>query len=274
MLITEKLSITKSGPLTLIAGPCVIESLDSCRMIAHHLVHICSKEGVQLIFKASFDKANRSSIHGFRGPGIDEGLSILETIKKEFNISVTTDIHEPWQAEPVAQVCDILQIPAYLCRQTDLIVQAAKTGKTVNIKKGQFVSPEQMKQCKDKVLSTGNEKIILTERGACFGYNNLIVDMTSIPKMQSLGVLVCFDATHSVQKPGSFGEKSGGDSFYAPLLAKSALAIGADLLFCEVHQDPKNAKSDASLQLSFDQLESHLNEWNQIYRLRCQHATA
>lgn len=230
--------------LTILGGPCVIESQEIIEEVAGTLKEVTSKLGINYVFKASFDKANRSSISSFRGPGITKGLEMLQSIKDKFNVPVVTDIHTPEQAAIVAEVADILQIPAFLCRQTDLLVAAAETGKIINIKKGQFLSPEQMGTLVKKVESVGNNKILLTDRGTSFGYNNLVVDFRSIPIMHKFGYPVVFDATHSVQLPGANGNCSGGDRTFVPPLAKAAMGAGADVLFFEVHPDPDKALSD------------------------------
>lgn len=230
--------------LTILAGPCAIESQDILYKTAEGLKEITDELGINFVFKSSFDKANRSSLSSFRGPGIDEGLKMLENVKEKFNIPIVTDIHLPEHAKKTAQVADILQIPAFLCRQTDLLVAAAKAGKVVNIKKGQFLAPEQMKPLIEKVEESGNHNILLTERGTSFGYNNLVVDFRGIPIMESFGYPVVFDATHSVQLPGANGMSSGGDRRFVPGLAKAAMAAGADVLFFEVHPDPDKALCD------------------------------
>lgn len=228
----------------LIAGPCVIESEQMVFSIAEQMKKITEELKIPYTFKASFDKANRTSINSFRGPGIKKGLEILKKVKDIYNLSICTDIHEPWQAEQAAQVADILQIPAFLCRQTDLLVAAAKTGKCVNIKKAQFLAPWDMKNCLEKVRQSGNENVMLCERGTSFGYNTLVVDMTGLRVMKDFGVPVIFDATHSVQKPGGNGTSTGGNRQYVEYLAKAAIAVGVDGLFMETHPDPDNAKSD------------------------------
>lgn len=249
-----------SRPFVLIAGPCVLESPERALMIGKRVKEITNRLGIPYVFKSSFDKANRSSIKSFRGPGLEEGLEILQAIKKELSVPVLTDIHEPEQAEPVAEVVDILQIPAFLCRQTDLLLAAAETGKVVNVKKGQFLAPWDMGKVIDKLLSTGNEKILLTERGVSFGYNNLVVDMTSLPVMRDFGYPVVFDATHSVQRPGARGESSGGDRGFVPYLSRAAAAVGIDALFMEVHDNPEEALSDGPNMLYLDDLEEVLRE--------------
>ncbi len=218
--------------LTIFAGPCAIESKDVVFKVAEKLKKVCAELDINYVFKASYDKANRSSIKSFRGPGLDEGLKVLAAVKKEFNLPIVTDIHKEEEAKPAAEVADVLQIPAFLCRQTDLLVAAAKTGKIVNIKKGQFLSPSQMKSIAQKVIDSGNDKILITERGTTFGYNNLVSDMRSIKIIQDMGYPVVFDATHSVQLPGGAGDSSGGERQFAPLLAKSAVAAGAKLRWC------------------------------------------
>jgi 2-dehydro-3-deoxyphosphooctonate aldolase (KDO 8-P synthase) len=245
------------APLVLLAGPCVIESRDHTLRLAESIRDVCAKVGVSLVFKASFDKANRSSISSFRGPGIDEGLSILGTVRKELNLPIVSDIHDASQAAAAGEVLDCIQIPAFLCRQTDLLIAAAKTGRCVNVKKGQFLSPEEMSNVAVKLREAGCENFLFTERGTFFGYNRLVVDMTAIPKMQKYAPVV-FDATHSCQRPGGAGTLSGGDREYAPTLAAAALAAGADALFMEVHNDPDNAKSDPATVFPLEELEGTL----------------
>lgn len=234
----------KGGKLTILAGPCVIETQEILEQTAAGLKEIAQKLDINLVFKSSYDKANRSSINSYRGPGIEKGLEMLAKIKKDFDLPIVTDIHTPEQAAIAAEVADILQIPAFLCRQTDLLIAAAKTGKIVNIKKGQFLAPEQMQPLIKKVEDSGNSNILLTDRGTTFGYNNLVSDFRAIPIMQEFGYPVIFDATHSVQLPGAQGECSGGDRRFVPVLAKSAVAAGADGLFFEVHPDPDKALCD------------------------------
>ena len=252
-------------PLFVIAGPCVIESADICLKIAERLVQISAATDVPIIFKASFDKANRSSISSFRGPGLKKGLQVLANVKKQTALAVMTDVHEPAQAEEVANVVDCLQVPAFLCRQTDLLLACAKTGKPVNVKKGQFISPMEMKNVAEKIRSAGNEKILFTERGTFFGYNHLINDMTAISVMKDLGCPVVFDATHSTQQPGGFGNASAGARQMAPILAKAAVAAGANGLFIEVHTDPENAKSDAACIMPVEWLQDLLAVCKQIF---------
>lgn len=244
----------------LISGPCVIESEDMVLYIAGLLKQITDELGIKYYFKASFDKANRTSVHSYRGPGIDEGIKILKRVKEEIGVNICTDIHEPWQAERVAEVSDIIQIPAFLCRQTDLLLAAGKTGKIVNIKKAQFLAPWDMGNVVQKVESTGNKNIMLCERGTCFGYNNLVVDMTAIPEMKKFGYPVVFDATHSVQKPGGNGTSTGGNRDYVPYLAKAAIAVGADGIFMEVHPDPDTALSDGANSIRLDDVKKLLCE--------------
>ncbi len=253
--------------LTILAGPCVIESQGIIDDVAKTLKEITTKLGINYVFKASFDKANRSSIESFRGPGIDKGLSMLQSVKDKYNVPVVTDIHTPEQAEIVAEVADILQIPAFLCRQTDLLVAAAKTGKIVNIKKGQFLSPEQMGSLVKKVESVGNYNILLTDRGTSFGYNNLVVDFRSVPIMHKFGYPVVFDATHSVQLPGANGNCSGGDRTFVPPLAKAAMGAGADVLFFEVHPDPDKALSDGPNMVPLSQAEELFKVCRDIFEL-------
>lgn len=230
--------------LTILAGPCVIESQEILDETAAGLKEITAELGINFVFKSSFDKANRSSITSFRGPGLEKGLAMLQKVKEKYDVPIVTDIHTPDQAAIAAEVADIIQIPAFLCRQTDLLVAAAKTGKIVNIKKGQFLSPEQMGTLVKKVEDAGNNNILLTDRGSSFGYNNLVVDYRGIPIMQSFGYPVVFDATHSVQLPGANGNCSGGDRRFVPTLAKAAMAAGADSLFFEVHPDPDKGLCD------------------------------
>jgi len=251
--------------LGLIAGPCVIESRDHSLMMAEELLIISEKLKIPFIFKSSFDKANRSSISSFRGFGIDKGLKILQEVKETFNLSIITDIHEASQAKIAAEVVDVIQVPAFLSRQTDILVAAAKTDKIVNIKKGQFLSPWDIKRTIEKVKESNNKKILITERGTQFGYNNLVSDMRSIPIMQRYGYPVIFDATHSAQLPGSYGSYSGGMRDMIPTLAKAAVAAGANGLFFEVHDDPENAKSDATTQWHLSKFEKLLKQIMRIY---------
>ena len=228
----------------LIAGPCVIESEENAMLIARTVREIASRLDLDYYFKASFDKANRTSISAYRGPGIEEGIRILKKIKNTYELKICTDIHEPWQAEKAAEVADIIQIPAFLCRQTDLLVAAAKTGKIINVKKAQFLAPGDMSNVVKKLEGAGNNNIMLCERGTSFGYNTLVVDMTGLIEMKKLGYPVVMDATHSVQKPGGKGTATGGNREYVEPLAKAAVAVGVDALFFEVHPDPDHALSD------------------------------
>lgn len=249
----------------LIAGPCVIESEDLCLSVARKLKEIADKYDLDLYFKSSFDKANRTSISSYRGPGIEEGLRILKKVKDEVGVKVVSDIHEPWQASVVAEVCDMLQIPAFLCRQTDLIEAAGKTGKLINVKKGQFLAPWDMKNVITKLEETGNKNIMLCERGNSFGYNTLVVDMTGICELKKLGYPVVFDATHSVQKPGGKGTSTGGNREYVEPLAKAAVAAGVDALFFEVHPSPDDALSDGPNMVKLDEFEDMLNRIIKVY---------
>ena len=250
---------------SLIAGPCVIESEEMVLSIAEQMKDITDRLEIPYTFKASFDKANRTSISGFRGPGIEEGLRILQKVKNTYNLPICTDIHEPWQAEKAAEVCDILQIPAFLCRQTDLLVAAAKTGKCINIKKAQFLAPWDMKNCVEKVRESGNDNVMLCERGTTFGYNTLVVDMTGLRVMKDMGVPVIFDATHSVQKPGGNGTSTGGNRQYVEYLAKAAVSVGVDGLFMETHPDPDNAKSDGPNMVPLGEMEELLKKLQRVY---------
>lgn len=249
----------------LIAGPCVIESEEMVLSIADRMKQITDELGIPYTFKASFDKANRTSLSGFRGPGIEEGLRILQKVKDTYGLPICTDIHEPRQAAQAAEVVDILQIPAFLCRQTDLLVAAAKTGKCVNIKKAQFLAPWDMKNCVDKVHQSGNDNVMLCERGTTFGYNTLVVDMTGLRVMKDMGVPVIFDATHSVQKPGGNGTSTGGNRQFVEYLAKAAVAVGVDGLFMETHPDPDNAKSDGPNMVPLDQMRDLLIKLQKVY---------
>jgi 2-dehydro-3-deoxyphosphooctonate aldolase (KDO 8-P synthase) len=249
-----------AAPLFVIAGPCVIESETHAMMMAQALAEVCARVSVPLIFKASFDKANRSSLESFRGPGLTEGLRILEKIKAATGLAVLTDIHEAAQAAPAAEVCDVLQIPAFLCRQTDLLLAAGRTGAAVNIKKGQFLSPQEMSNAVEKVTTTENHKIILTERGSSFGYQNLVVDMRSFGIMRKLGYPVVFDVTHSVQIPGGEGKSSGGQPEFIEPLARAAVAAGVDGVFMEVHDDPARALSDGTNALPHAEFEPLLKK--------------
>ena len=253
--------------LTILAGPCAAESQEILDETAEKLKEITTKLGINFVFKSSFDKANRSSIYSYRGPGLEKGLEMLQSVKDKFDLPIVTDIHVPEQAEPVSKVADILQIPAFLCRQTDLLVAAAKTGKIVNIKKGQFLAPEQMGTLVKKVEEWGHHNILLTDRGCSFGYNNLVVDFRAVPIMQSFGYPVVFDATHSVQLPGAQGTCSGGDRRFVPTLAKAAVASGANVLFFEVHPDPDKAKCDGPNMIPLDKAEGLFKICKDIFEL-------
>jgi 2-dehydro-3-deoxyphosphooctonate aldolase (KDO 8-P synthase) len=254
------------GALVVIAGPCVIESEERTYGIAGSLQTICAQVGLPLIFKASFDKANRTAVDSYRGPGLEEGLRILARIRGELGLCVTTDVHRVEQVNPVAEVVDLLQIPAFLCRQTDLLVAAGGTGRPVNIKKGQFQAPWDMGAAIQKVQGAGAGGVMLTERGTSFGYNNLVTDMRSLHHMSQLGVPVCFDATHSTQLPGSGGHHSGGDREMAPVLARAAVAVGIDALFIEVHDEPERALSDAASQIRLSEVEVLLTQLASIHQ--------
>jgi len=240
----KNFEIGGDGDLVWIAGPCVIESEKHCLSVAEHCARIVAEKGIPFIFKASFDKANRSSLNSYRGPGVQEGLKVLAKVKEQFGFPILTDIHCRDQVAPVAEVADILQIPAFLCRQTDLLVAAAQSGKVVNIKKGQFLAPWDAQNIVAKLVEAGTELILLTERGVSFGYNNLVSDFRSLPLMRQWGYPVIYDATHSVQLPGGQGERSGGQSEFVPMLARAAAAVGCEGLFLEVHENPAKALSD------------------------------
>ncbi len=260
-------SILRKSRLTLIAGPCVIENERLCLQVASFMQKTCRKAGVNYIFKASFDKANRSSGKTFRGPGLKEGLDVLAKVRREFGLPVLTDVHTEEQVQSAAAVVDILQIPAFLCRQTDLIVAAVRTGKIVNLKKGQFLSPEEMGQVVNKAVGAGAGRLLVTERGTTFGYNNLVSDMGSIPIMSKFGFPVIFDATHSVQLPGAGGDRSGGRRQLAPVLARCALAAGAHGLFFETHPDPDHALSDGPNMIPLRQMPALLAGFVKLHAL-------
>jgi 2-dehydro-3-deoxyphosphooctonate aldolase (KDO 8-P synthase) len=247
------------GPLLLIAGPDMIESEAHALKMARALAEIAAERDMPYVFKASFDKANRTSIDSPRGPGPEEGLRVLARIKAETGVRLTTDFHVPEQAEAVARVADLIQVPAFLSRQTDMLVAAGRTGRAVNVKKGQFLAPWDVQPILDKLGSTGNDNVMLTERGATFGYNNLVVDFRSLPRMRSLGVPVCFDATHSVQLPGGQGTRSGGEREFVAALARAAVAVGVDAVFFEVHDDPDRALCDGPNQIPLDQFPAVLD---------------
>ena len=251
------IKIGKGAGLVVLAGPCIIESTDHCLKVAEAAAAVCRKLKIGYVFKASFDKANRTSATGFRGPGIDEGLKTLAKVREKIGVPVLTDIHLPEQAAPAAAVVDALQIPAFLCRQTDLLVAAAKTGKTVNVKKGQFMSPEQMEEAVKKVRAAGNDRVLLTDRGTFFGYGRLVNDFTGIPIMQAFAPVI-IDATHSCQIPGGQGTQSGGRREFVPLVARAGIAAGADALFLEIHDKPEASKSDAATVYPIERLEALL----------------
>ncbi len=253
--------------LTIFAGPCAIESKDIVFKVAEKLKKVCEDLDINYVFKASYDKANRSSIKSFRGPGLEEGLKILASVKKEFNLPIVTDIHKEEEAKPAAEVADVIQIPAFLCRQTDLLVSAAKTGRIINIKKGQFLAPSQMKSIAQKVIDSGNDKILITERGTTFGYNNLVSDMRSIKIIQDMGYPVVFDATHSVQLPGGAGDSSSGERQFVPLLAKSAVAAGSKCLFFEIHPEPDKALCDGANMVPLDEAYDLFKILNKIFKV-------
>lgn len=251
----------------LIAGPCVIESEEHCLKMAEAISDVCRRLDIPFVFKASFDKANRTSLQSYRGPGMHEGLRILKRVKEDLGLFILTDIHESWQAEPVAEIVDVIQIPAFLCRQTDLLIAAGQTGRVINIKKGQFMAPWDMGHAVEKVRSTGNDKILVTERGTSFGYHNLVVDFRSLVWMRAIGVPVVYDATHSLQRPAGEGTRSGGDRDLIAPLARAAAAVGVDGFFMEVHDQPEKALSDAATQYPLDDLPQLLHQLKQIHRV-------
>ncbi len=261
----DGLVLGQEHPLFVIAGPCVIENETLCLQVAERLQIITSALGIPFIFKSSYDKANRTSGASFRGLGLDEGLRILRKVNEEIGVPVLSDVHSIEEVQPAAEVLDVLQIPAFLCRQTDLVLAAMRTGKVVNIKKGQFLAPWDMKQVVDKATSTGSHRILLTERGSCFGYNNLVSDFRSLPIMRQWGYPVVFDATHSVQLPGGAGNASSGQREFVAPLARAAVAVGCDGLFMEVHPDPDRAPSDGPNMVPLDQIEDLLR---QLVRIR------
>jgi 2-dehydro-3-deoxyphosphooctonate aldolase (KDO 8-P synthase) len=254
-----------AGELALIAGPCTAESRRLCLTVAEHMATVCRKLGIAYVFKASYDKANRTSGAGYRGPGLAAGLKWLAEVRRKLSLPVLADVHDVSQVAPAAEVLDCLQIPAFLCRQTDLLVAAGKTGKAINIKKGQFMAPWDMQQAVEKVRSTGNGEVLLTDRGTCFGYNRLVTDFRAIPQMRAFAPVV-FDATHSVQEPGALGGASGGQVQYVPLLAGAAMAAGADGLFIETHPDPPEARSDAACMVPLADMEDLLRRCLAVFR--------
>ena len=266
-LIADSMEVRDSAPFFFIGGPCVIESFEHINFMCEKISEICGRLKISFVFKASFDKANRSSVESFRGPGAREGASLFGELKKNHSVPILTDIHDPSQADLLAPVVDILQIPAFLCRQTDLLLSAGRTGRVVNIKKGQFMAPWDMKNAVQKVKSTGNDKILLTERGFSFGYNNLVVDFRSLEVMKRLDCGVVFDATHSVQLPGGEGNRSGGQHEFIAPLARAAVSVGVHGLFMEVHDHPEQALSDGPNACRLDQLEPLLTKLIQLDRI-------
>jgi 2-dehydro-3-deoxyphosphooctonate aldolase (KDO 8-P synthase) len=266
--VAGRFSVGGGSPLVLLGGPCSIESPEVTLRIGAAIKEITSRLGMPYAFKASFDKANRSSISSYRGMGVEQGIDVLRMVKREIDVPVVTDIHESWQAGPVAEVADILQIPAFLCRQTDLLISAASTGRVVNVKKGQFVSPPEMGNVVAKLRDAGAAGVLLTERGSSFGYNNLVVDFRGLPQMRALGCPVVMDATHSVQMPGALGQSSGGQREYVPVLARAAIAVGIDALFLEIHENPDQALSDGPNMVPLQQLEPLLRELLALHEVR------
>ncbi len=250
------LNVSNDAPLTVIAGPCQLESADHALMIAARMQQVCAAAGAQFIFKASYDKANRTSVAGQRGLGLDEGLRVLQRVKESLGVPVLTDVHSEAQCAPVAEVCDVLQIPAFLCRQTDLLLAAGQTGAAINVKKGQFLAPWDMPNVIAKIESTGNTRILLTERGTSFGYNTLVADMRSLPQMAATGYPVVMDATHSVQQPGGKGGSSGGQREFAPVMARAAVSLGIAAVFIETHEDPDTAPSDGPNMIPLDRMDA------------------
>jgi 2-dehydro-3-deoxyphosphooctonate aldolase (KDO 8-P synthase) len=255
------------GALGFILGPCVVESADHALFMARSIKDICARVGIDFVYKSSFDKANRSSIESFRGGGMQFGLDVLKSVRSDLGVPVITDVHEPWQVERTAEVADIIQIPAFLCRQTDLLVEAARSGRAVNVKKGQFLAPWDARNIVDKLKSSGCDRILLTERGASFGYNNLVVDLRSLPIMRSFGVPVVFDVTHSLQLPGGLGKATGGQAEYIEDFARAGVACGVDAVFLEVHDNPAAAPSDGPNQLPLSRLEALLKKLKSIHQL-------
>ncbi|MEM1386461.1 MAG: 3-deoxy-8-phosphooctulonate synthase [Pseudomonadota bacterium] len=270
----EGIRIGGTAPLVLIAGPCQLESLDHARMMAERIAEACSATSTRFIFKASYDKANRTSLSAERGVGMARGLEILAQIRAEFGCPVLTDVHEPGHCAPAAEACDVLQIPAFLCRQTDLLLAAGETGQVINVKKGQFLAPWDMKNVAAKIASTGNQRILLCERGTSFGYNTLVSDFRGLPAMAAMGYPVVFDATHSVQQPGGQGGTSGGQREYVETLARAACAVGVSGLFIEIHQDPDNAPSDGPNMVPVDRLGALIGRLRAIDDLAKSFATA
>lgn len=265
VLITDQIDLG-GDKLVLFSGPCAAESLDLCLEVGAKIKEVCEELHIHYVFKASFDKANRTSVHSYRGLGIDAGLKLLSEVKSQLNVPIVTDIHESYQAKEVAEVADVLQIPAFLCRQTDLLIAAAETGKMVKVKRGQFMAPEDMKYAVDKVKDSGNPNVCLTERGVSFGYHNLVVDMRALPVMRQFAPVV-FDVTHSVQQPGGMGGTSGGQREFAPYLARAAAAAGVDGFFIETHPNPSKALSDGPNMIPLDEMESFLSVLSKIWNL-------
>ena len=259
------IEIANDKPMVLFGGMNVLESRDMAMQVCEEYVRVTQKLGIPYVFKASFDKANRSSVTSYRGPGLEEGMRIFQDIKQAFGVPIITDVHEPAQAAVVAEVCDIIQLPAFLSRQTDLVVAMAKTGAVINIKKAQFLAPQEMKHILSKCVEAGNDQLILCERGSSFGYNNLVADMRSIPIMQSFGYPVVFDATHSVQLPGGGGDRSAGQGEFAPILAKAALAAGANGIFIETHPEPAKSPSDGLNMIPLDQMSATLKRLAKVF---------
>lgn len=250
------LQVSNDAPLLLIAGPCQLESVEHALMIAGQMAEVCAAHGAQFVFKGSYDKANRTSLGGKRGLGMDEGLKVMQSVKDSIGCPVLTDIHAPEHCATVAAVCDVMQIPAFLCRQTDLLLAAGETGAVINVKKGQFLAPWDMPNVVAKIESTGNKRILLTERGSSFGYNTLVADMRSLPTMARTGYPVVMDATHSVQQPGGMGGSSGGQREFAPVMARAAVSLGIAAVFIETHEDPDNAPSDGPNMIPLDQMDA------------------
>ncbi len=265
------LTIGNDQPLTVIAGPCQLESQEHAQMIAGRMKECCDVVGAQYVFKASFDKANRTSLSGVRGPGIDEGLKVLQSVGKAIGVPVLTDVHKEAQCKPAAEAVDILQIPAFLCRQTDMLLAAGETGAAINVKKGQFLAPWEMSNITTKIESTGNTRILLTERGTSFGYNTLVADMRSLPQMAQTGYPVVMDATHSVQQPGGRGGSSGGQREFAPVMARAAAAIGVAAVFIETHEDPDKSPSDGPNMIYLDQMPELIETLMQFDKLAKAH---
>ena len=263
----QNITIGSNSPLAFVLGPCVIESEEAAMEAAAFLVEMCGRLNLPFIYKSSYDKANRSSVNSFRGLGMEEGLRILAKVRDTFNIPVVTDVHSPEQALAVGKICDVVQVPAFLCRQTDLLVAAGKSEAAVFVKKGQFMAPWDMKHVSEKIASTGNDRIVFIDRGSSYGYNNLVSDMRGIPIMQSMGHPVCFDATHSVQLPGGNGSSSGGQREFVPTLARAAVAAGANMVFLETHPNPEKAPCDGPNMIPFEEIEALLLQLSAIHRL-------